>query len=434
MSDQDHVASSPAAALLAEAEACLQAGDDEGASRSLLKAAEVAKARGEPETEIRSRLGLASILRRALRPSDAVTQLERVAAVAGAHGDRSGLLVAASQLGSLYMELGSWQRALDSARATRDLARLAKDRRTEAASLGLAGQVLRRLGDLDASLESALEGLAIAQADGDLSEELAFLADLALLSLRRREVERAGELATRGLVLSRGADRHEHATVFLGQLGEVARARGEWTRARSLAEEGIAAAREQGNRREEAVFEHDLALVAEAEGRLEEALQDLERSVALLEEVGNAEGALAGSRRRAQLLVSLGRGDEGYAVLAEALRRTMAMDARAFEETFVTVFELAARSHRGRGWDSLARGVHRMDEVIRDLEDQGRLVDTMAGTLREALEVLALVSEAGGDPDAPEIAEARELATRVEERLGIGLTDYLAALLGGSDG
>ncbi len=182
------------------------------------------------------------------------------------------------------------------------------------------GVLAKRTGDLSAAIRHGASALEIHRRLGQPRQEAVALRNLgiALYRLSRLDEAHAHLHASAQIYGSVGDARGTVAVQ--GALGNVARVRGEWAEAERLFEEVLAKSREQGYLRAE-------ALALEFMGELEADRGFFEAAIATLDNALVAARNLAGTsdvvgevlRRRAEVLLELGRPDEAEQDCQEAL-------------------------------------------------------------------------------------------------------------------
>lgn len=244
-----------------------------------------------------------------------------------ARGDTKEAARHSAHHGTRLLALGQWAEAAAVLESALALSRESADRTTEAAVLGLIGNLSRNRGDHARARSTLEESLAITRALGDRQLEVKALVNLGLLFEAMSEYERAIETLDSARVLSHElGDRATEGGANVN-LGNSFRKQGQLARAREAYERGLAICREAHHRQFEATALGNLGVVCQQLGEMDRATEYHDQHLSLCREIGDRVGearaianlgALAHARGRyaealehheAALSLARGRGD-----------------------------------------------------------------------------------------------------------------------------
>ncbi len=248
------------------------------------------------------------------------------------------------------------------------LSREIGDRRREASTLVILGNLRRDQGRMDDARAHAQASLAIARDVGNRRLEGNLIGNLGILHAVQGRFEEARVHFEQALAIHREVGNRRIEGIDTSNLGHVYREQGKLEEARAHFQQALAIHREVGSRRDEGVVIGSLGLLCSDQGRLDDAHSLSEDALAICREVGDRvfEGVMLGDL--ANILRDQGRIAEARAHLDQALAIHRAVGNRRAEGSLLgTLGELVAREGRfDEARELLAQG----EALLREIDDQ----------------------------------------------------------------
>jgi serine/threonine protein kinase/predicted ATPase len=297
------------------------------------------------------------------------------------------------------------QRALDEARALRDI-------RAEGESIEMLGIAYQVAGRVQEAIELLERALAIHRETGDSWREASVLTALANCSYQQGDLEQARSLDERALEIEHAIGDRRGEGIALGNLGTVLVAQGNLEESITLYERALAIHREVGNRFHEGMTLNNLADARHEQGLLDDACSLYEQALVVIREVGYRlnEGLTVNN-------LAVIHAEEGHVERARALYEQALAIAREVGVRRLEAFALSDLAVLERRAGDLDRAEHFLREAEARFRDVGdRIYLALCVCERGHAEL------ARGRPAADVLERAREsmaaLHTGPESRLG----------------
>lgn len=212
-----------------------------------------------------------------------------------------------TDLGQAQIEAARFSDAVASFLQTRELARQADDRQTEARALERLAAIADDMSDPTAMRDYAQQALDMARAAGDPAQIVMSLADLSLANRRLGFAERSLELAREALTIAQGADYGPGIAKGLSYLALAYEQFGDMAAALYHIHEAVARFRELGDLSEVAAQINNLGYIANAQGDFAAARGFLEEGLQVARETGTRHMEIYLLSNLGTSLVGLGR-------------------------------------------------------------------------------------------------------------------------------
>ncbi|MFH1865844.1 MAG: sigma 54-interacting transcriptional regulator, partial [Candidatus Eisenbacteria bacterium] len=234
------------------------------------------------------------------------------------------------------------------------------------------GVLAKRTGDLSGALGHLKKALEIDRSVGRLAMIAEGLRNIGITLFRISHLDDAEERLEEGLEISVAIGSTRRSVAIQGALGNIARVRGDWAKAEQLFAEVLTKSREHGYLRAEALalefmgeLEADRGLYAAAIGTLDTALAAARGLAGTSDVVGEV------LRRRAEVLLELGRLDEAERDCQEALGVCRERSDRLEEATGLRVL---GRIRYAQGEPAAAeRLIHEAEATLRSIGESFEL-------------------------------------------------------------
>jgi CHAT domain-containing protein/tetratricopeptide (TPR) repeat protein len=358
-------------------------------------------------------------------PDAAVGHLEEARSLFEQDGDERGLVYTLSALGAVLRTQGSYQRALECFETAVESGRRLKDLELEASVQVDRGALLLdldRTEDALAAYQRALDVYrGLAEPEG-ISSALRGAADA---HIRANALGLAEKAAVEAIAVL-GADGPARGRVAaLSSLGNVHRKRGDWVGARQALTEALTLARAGGYRRDEANLLTSLAYATARGGAPLDGLELYDQALRIFQDMGNAGGEAMVQARSAEALHHLGRLDEAWRRVDQALQAIESLRAATNRQDY-------RLSYFGSRQEYYEIAV----DILLDLESRKPGSASRAFAVherrlaRELLDALALTGRRIADPAM--LAEEQRLEGELSELAGqpeAGTDDRLAAVI-----
>jgi len=256
---------------------------------------------------------------------------------------------AAKIMGTAHAELGSIGAARDCLVDCLVTNRRLGDQAGVAGAYNNLGILAKRTGDLGAAIDYFEKALEIDRGLGRTAAVARRLNNLGVALYRMSRWNEAEKRLLDALEIYIGLGAKRDVVAVELALGNVLRAKREWGVARSYLERGLATAREFGYRRSEALALEFLGELEADRGHHEEALELLDTALSMAYQLSASNDAVSEVlRRRAEILLEVGRLDEAERDCAQALELSARLGDRLEEGAALRVFArlLYARGDR----------------------------------------------------------------------------------------
>ncbi len=353
----------------------------------------------------------------------AVSALQEALALFQEQKNTRGINVTRSRLGVAYQRLGRIEDALELQRQALAESRRTGDEKTEALALTEMAGALR---SLHRPLE-ALEHLRKAKRIYERLEETRSLATvtvgMAEAALRTGDLELAASAARQAVEIRHAlGDSHSEAAA-LHTLGQVLQRAGDVEAARRAFEDGLGLVKESGDLRSQAFLLVGLAYLHAEKSEPRRALELYDEALVLFEQTPDAAGRATCQARSAEALRDLGRLEEAWERVADALDEVEALHGATSrsdfrlsyfalrQDYFEVALDVLTRFHDQKphaGWDERAVAVNDR-RLARELLESLRL----AGPQRHAaVDPVLAADERRLEQELRELAAALEKARR----------------------
>jgi DNA-binding NtrC family response regulator/tetratricopeptide (TPR) repeat protein len=314
------------------------------------------------------------------------------------------LLAEASKvLGTAHAELGDLVAARDCFIECLVCCRRLEDEEGVAGACNNLGILAKRSGDLSAAIDYFERALSIDESLGRTAAVARRLNNLGIALYRMSRWDEAEKhlCRSRDIFVSLGATRD--IVSVESALGNLRRVRRDWQGARRYFESVLAKSREREYRRAEALaleflgeLENDLGDHEAALERLDAALECARRLSSDSDVIGEV------LRRRAEVLMALGRLDEAESDCIEALRNCRSIGDRLEEGSALRV--LGALSYARSSWTEARATMARSEAMLRTTGASFELAMTLL------LDGIGLMRAEADGADSPDSAESRLFA------------------------
>jgi len=192
-------------------------------------------------------------------------------------------------LGSAYLLLGQYQKAIEFHQQSLAIAREIGDRFGESRSLNTLGLAYKSLGQYQKAIEFHQQSLAIAREIGDRLGEASFLGNLGLAYKSLGQYQKAIEFYQQQLAIAREIGYRSGEATCLGNLGVAYNSLGQYHKAIEFHQQQLAIAREIGDRNVEAKSLNGLGIAYFSLGQYQKAIEFYQQSLAIAREIGDRE-------------------------------------------------------------------------------------------------------------------------------------------------
>ena len=357
--------------------------------------------------------------------------LDRVLAMARAHGLAAAEVAALSRIGHVHWHLGDFEQAGRWFDQALSLARAGSDLRLQLNllnSLGVVAKSRSRFTEAAGHYEAALQ---MARRIGDRSGEAMLLNNLGSACLAAGNFHDAGLHSQHAARIFAETGETVLHGVALGNCAESQRELGQPERALVLCEQALALLRASGSRPGEALMLENLGLAEAAALRFGAAEQRLREAVQIARDIGAPAREASALLHLGQVLCASGQPEAAAGPLAQAEAIAPALGDQGL------VLELAAAQAQWRLSSGEAAAVDRLEPLLAQLlgsSGGGESSPAAGGSLPLALYATALrVLRACGDPRAAalqalsrrELAErARRIPDEATRRSFLGIADH----------
>lgn len=356
--------------------------------------------RGEgSEATAEAHIVLARIEVRSGRFREALTAAQKAYAILRSRPDSPLIAEASKVLGTAHAELGSVAAARDCFTECLVTNRRLGNEGGVAGAYNNLGILAKRSGDLPAAVEYFERALEIDSRLGRPGSIARRLNNLGVALYRLSRWDEAEECLTKAWQIYSRLGATRDVTAVECALGSVYRVRREWTKAREHLERVLRVSREGGYLRSEAIALEFLGELLKDEGNHVEALRTLDRALSRAYRLASTSDVVAEVlRRRAEVLLAMGRLDAAERDCTEALELTRRIGDRLEEGAALRVLAGVgyARGEPGTG-EVLSE---RAEEVLRRTGESFELAKT-------ALDEAAGLRQSASGPPPIERIEAR---------------------------
>jgi len=277
-------------ALLGYSHGLWRLGDYDSARNNSRRASLIAKAAGD-RNGIALSLSILGSVERVQGNYDAARRLHAESlAIRRDTGDRYGSGASVDHLGHVELSQGNYDAARELYAESLEIKREIGDRYGSAGSLTSLGIVEFMQGNSDAALMLFTKALGFQRELGDRSSVAATLNNLGLVAYNQGNYDAARQLYAESLAIQREIGNRSGSAGSLNNLGEVEYGQGNFDAARELCAKSLAIRREIGIRRGVASPLHNLAFVHLALQEYAQAEKLLSQALAIRREVGNSKG------------------------------------------------------------------------------------------------------------------------------------------------
>ena len=203
---------------------------------------------------------------------------------------RQGEANALDNLGSVYVSLGEYGRAIDFLQQSLDIDRAIGNRQGEAISLGNLGNAYVALGEYGRAIDFYQQSLNIDRAIGNRQGEVTSLGNLGNAYLKFSEYDRAIDFLQQHRDIARAIGHRQGEVNALGNLGSTYNALGEYGRAIDFHHQSLDVARAIGDRQGEASALGRLGLVHHNLGEYRRAIDFHQQSLDIDRAIGHRQG------------------------------------------------------------------------------------------------------------------------------------------------
>jgi tetratricopeptide (TPR) repeat protein len=193
-------------------------------------------------------------------------------------------------LGSCYLQLGDYLKAIDLIEQALAIARDLGHRQSEGAALGNLGLCYRELGDYPKAIDLIEQALAIARDLGHRESEGAALTNLGGCYLQLGDYPKAIDLTEQALAIARDLGDRQGEGIALGNLGLCYRELGDYPKAIDLTEQALDISRDLGSRQSEVAALSNLGSCYRELGDYLKAIDLTEQALAIAHDLGDRQG------------------------------------------------------------------------------------------------------------------------------------------------
>ncbi len=240
-------------------------------------------------------------------PSKALPEYERALALFRQEGDRKGEAITIGLMGNVYKKLGQHARALEYLQKSLTMKRELGDRLEEGKTLVNLGLFYWETSDYAKAIEPLNAALVIANELGNRTIEAAALNNLGLVYDELGDYRRSLEVYNRALEIYRGSDPSQAMSDTIGNIGGRHLLLGEYAEALRYYKQALEIDEALKLKPSIALDLENIGLCLVGMGRAQEALQVLDRAISLARDAGLKKDEADCHKAKASALLQLGR-------------------------------------------------------------------------------------------------------------------------------
>jgi CHAT domain-containing protein/Tfp pilus assembly protein PilF len=211
-----------------------------------------------------------------------------------------------NNIGSVYSELGDYQRALDLFAQALPLAKSIDDSVTVANILTNSSRVYSALGDKYKALEYLTESLTIFKSFGDQKDAAIVLNNIGLIYSDLSESQKALEYYNQALPIYRSIGDQGKESLTINNIGFIYAALGENEKALEYYNQALPIFRSIGNKKNEGLVINNIGLVYAALGKTQKALEYYAQALPIFSSLGNQKGVVNVLNNIGAIYITLG--------------------------------------------------------------------------------------------------------------------------------